>query len=224
MTKLNIALDGPAGSGKSSVAREIARRLNILYLDTGAMYRAVGFEILKKGIDVNDRKKVESEMKGIHVTIRFLEGHQRVFVGEEDVTDSIRTPEISKAASDVSAHPAVRLAMVEIQRQTAEEYDMILDGRDIGTFVLPDCKNKFFLTASKEERAKRRFLELKERGIEKPFDEILGEIEKRDFNDSNRDLAPLKRAEDAMLIDSTSLNRDEVVEKILSHIKRGELS
>jgi len=157
-------------------------------------------------------------MKDILVKVLFVDGEQRILLKEEDVTTKIRTPEISKAASDVSAHSAVRLAMVELQRRTAKEYDMILDGRDIGTFVLPDSKNKFYLTASSNQRAHRRFLEYNQRGIKKSKQEIKEEIEKRDFNDMNRSLAPLKQADDAVLIDSTELTLKEVVEEILSHI------
>jgi len=217
--KLTIALDGPAGSGKSSVAKRIAKELNILYLDTGAMYRAVGYAMLGKGIDPLDKTRVESEMQATHVKIRFEDGHQQVWVNGEDVTDKIRTPEISKAASDVSAHPAVRMAMVQLQRETSENYDMILDGRDIGTFVLPDAEFKFFLTASCRERAKRRHKEIAQKGIESSLDEIHQEIEKRDYNDSHRALAPLKQAEDAILIDSTQLSLDDVVNVILDKIK-----
>ncbi len=219
MGRLTIALDGPAGSGKSSVAKQIAKQLGILYLDTGAMYRGVGYAILKKGIDPLNRTRVESEMKAIDVTIRFIDGQQQVWVNGDDVTGSIRTPEISKAASDVSAHPAVRMAMVEIQRETSEKYDMILDGRDIGTFVLPDAKYKFFLVASCEERARRRHKELAERGIDKPVSEIQREMEQRDYNDSTRALAPLKQAEDAVLIDSTTMTIDEVVKTIIDRVK-----
>jgi len=217
--KLTIALDGPAGSGKSSVAKRIAKELNILYLDTGAMYRAVGYAMLGKGIDPLDKTRVESEMQATHVKIRFGDGHQQVWVNGEDVTDKIRTPEISKAASDVSAHPAVRMAMVQLQRETSENYDMILDGRDIGTFVLPEAEFKFFLTASCRERAKRRHKEIVQKGIESSLDEIHQEIEKRDYNDSHRALAPLKQAEDAVLIDSTQLSLDDVVNVILDKIK-----
>ncbi len=219
MEKLTIALDGPAGSGKSSAAKQVAKKLGILYLDTGAMYRAVGYAMLQKGIDPLDRNRVESEMQAVDVLIRFDGGHQQVWLNGEDVSGKIRTPEISKAASDVSAHPAVRMAMVEIQRKTSEQYDMILDGRDIGTFVLPDAEYKFFLVASCEERAKRRHKELAEKGIEKSLAQIQQEIEQRDYNDSHRELAPLKQAEDAVLIDSTSMTIDEVVDAIIKTVK-----
>ncbi|MEX1307500.1 MAG: (d)CMP kinase [Eubacteriales bacterium] len=223
MGRLTIALDGPAGSGKSSAAKQIAQNLGILYLDTGAMYRAVGYWMLKQGIDPLDRERVESEMEAVDVLIRFVDGHQQVWVNGEDVTGKIRNPEISKAASDVSAHPVVRMAMVELQRKTSCEYDMILDGRDIGTFVLPDAKYKFFLVASCDERARRRHKELAEKGIEKPLETIKREIEQRDYNDSHRALAPLKQAEDAILIDSTSMTIDEVVDTIIKKVK-GEQS
>lgn len=222
MGKLNIALDGPAGSGKSSVARSVAKKLKILYLDTGAMYRAVGYHILNKGINPLDREDVESEMENIFVRVHFIDEEQKIFLNDENVTSKIRTPEISKAASNVSAHPAVRFAMVELQRQTAKEYDMILDGRDIGTFVLPNAKYKIYLTASCEQRAKRRSIELNQRGIKKSFEETKKEIELRDYNDKNRELAPLKQADDAILIDSTDITLHEVVDKVLSHITSEE--
>ena len=177
--------------------------------------------MLKKGIDPLDRATVESEMEAVDVTIRFVDGHQQVWVNGENATDKIRTPEISKAASDVSAHPAVRLAMVDLQRKTSENYDMILDGRDIGTFVLPDAEFKFFLIASCDERARRRHAELLAKGIEKEYEDIKKEIEQRDYNDSHRALAPLKQAEDAVLIDSTSMTIDEVVNAIFDQGERG---
>ena len=222
MGKLTIALDGPAGSGKSTAAKAVAKQLNIQYLDTGAMYRAVGYDILKKGIDPLDREKVESEMAVIDVKISFIDGRQLVMVDGVDVTDQIRTPDISKAASDVSAHPAVRYRMADLQRQTAEAYDLILDGRDIGTFVLPDARYKFYLTADPEERARRRMKDLNAQGIEKPVDELCREIKQRDYNDSHRALAPLKQAEDAVLIDSTNMTLDAVAALILSYINKGE--
>jgi len=219
LTKINIALDGPAGSGKSSAAKMVAKKLNIHYLDTGAMYRAVGYDILKKGINPLNREAVESEMAVIDVTISFVDGQQHVFVGTEDVTTKIRTPEISKAASDVSAHPSVRYKMADLQRETAQNYALILDGRDIGTFVLPDAKYKFFLTAKSEERAKRRLKDLEAQGIKKDFDILCKEIEERDYNDSHRELAPLKQAEDAVLIDSTDKTLEEVVDNIMDYVK-----
>ncbi len=222
MSKITIALDGPAGSGKSSAAKRIAEKLDIHYLDTGAMYRAVGLDILRKGIDPLDRQAVESEMAVIDVKIRFLEDAQHVLLGEEDVTDKIRKPEISKAASDVSAHPAVRYRMADLQRQVAEEYDLILDGRDIGTFVLPDAAYKFYLTASTDARTRRRIKDLEAQGIKTTIDALKAEIEKRDYNDSHRELAPLKQAEDAILIDSTDMTLDEVTETILSYINAKE--
>ena len=222
MDKLTIALDGPAGSGKSSAAKRIAEILDIHYLDTGSMYRAVGYDILRKGIDPLDRQAVESEMAVIDVIVRFLGGTQHVFLGEEDVTDKIRTQDVSKAASDVSAHPAVRYRMADLQRQVADEYDLILDGRDIGTFVLPNAKYKFYLTATTEARAGRRIKDLEVQGITTTIDALKTEIEKRDYNDSHRALAPLKQANDAVLIDSTEMTLKEVTDTILSYIKTKE--
>lgn len=216
---INVALDGPAGAGKSTVAKELSRRLNILYLDTGAMYRATALYCMRNGVSVNDAKAVTELLNSLPLSVRYKDGSQVTMLGEEDVSQKIRTPELSMGASDVSKIPAVRIKMVEMQREIALNMDCVLDGRDIGTFVLPDCKNKFYVTAKAEERARRRQLEMQEKGTNIPFEEVLRDIVTRDENDKNRDFAPLRQAEDAVLLDTTEMNIEQVVNAIISQIK-----
>ena len=216
---INIALDGPAGSGKSTVAKIIAGRLDILYLDTGAMYRACALKCLKEGVDVTDEEKVNILIKDIDLKIRYENGTQVTVLDGDDVSRDIRKPEISMLASTVSANKAVRMKMVEKQRVIASEVNCILDGRDIGTYVLPNANYKFFLTADSKVRAERRYKELVERGDSVDFEELHKEIVQRDYNDSHRDFAPLKQADDAILIDTSSLSAEEVAEKIISSVK-----
>ena len=216
---INIALDGPAGSGKSTVAKIIAGRLDILYLDTGAMYRACALKCLKEGVDVTDEEKVNILIKDIDLKIRYENGTQVTVLDGDDVSRDIRKPEISMLASTVSANKAVRMKMVEKQREIASEVNCILDGRDIGTYVLPNANYKFFLTADSKVRAERRYKELVERGDSVDFEELHKEIVQRDYNDSHRDFAPLKQADDAILIDTSSLSAEEVAEKIISSVK-----
>lgn len=211
---INIAIDGPSGAGKSTVARILAEKLGIRYLDTGAMYRAVALYMLNKGIDCSDAESVKKILAGAEVSVRTAGGEQRVFLNGEDVSEEIRKHVVSKAASDVSAVPEVRLAMVGLQRKAASEGDCVLDGRDIGTFVLPDAAIKIFLTAEAEERARRRHLELKDKGQEMPYEVVLEDIRTRDKNDSSRAFAPLKRAEDAILLDTTDMTAEEAAEFI----------
>ena len=218
---INIALDGPSGAGKSTIAKRVAEALGILYLDTGAMYRALGLTALNRGIDPKDAEKVAEMAARTEITVTLEAGVQHTFADGEDVTGLIRTPEVAAAASAVSAVPAVRRQMVAIQRQIAAETDMILDGRDIGTFVLPDTPYKFFLNATPEERARRRYTELLAKGVECTFEQILRDIQRRDENDSNRAFAPLKKAEDAVEIDTTHLTIDEVSHIIIKTV-RGE--
>ncbi|MGE5613718.1 MAG: (d)CMP kinase [Bacillota bacterium] len=219
MSRINIAIDGPAGSGKSTAAKNISRSLGIIYLDTGAMYRAVALKAVRSGIDTKDEENLSSLVKNIDIRVEYKENEQRIFLDGEDVTCLIRTPEISMGASNVSAFPAVRLKMVELQRKIADEHDVVMDGRDIGTFVLPDAKYKFYLTASIEERARRRYEELKAKGESGiTLDYVKNDIALRDKNDSSRAFAPLYKAPDALEIDTTCLNPQEVAEKILSYI------
>ncbi len=216
---LNIALDGPSGSGKSTVAKIIAKTLDILYLDTGAMFRACALEAILQNADCLDEEAVKKFIDKIDLEIRYENGSQKTILRGEDVSQKIRLNEVSMMASNISSLPCVRAKMLEMQREVAKNNDCILDGRDIGTVVLPNANFKFFITASAEVRAKRRYDELVSRGQTVDFDEILKEINQRDYNDSHRKIAPLKQAEDAILIDTSNLTVDEVVAKILNVIK-----
>ncbi len=220
MDKLCIALDGPAGAGKSTVAKNIAKELKINYLDTGAMYRALAYKVLSQGLDPRNKNDVVGTLKAADVSVGYVDGAQRIYVDGEDVTDHIRTPEIGNGASAVAVFPEVRLRLVELQRQVAKEYDTVMDGRDICTFVMPQTENKFFITASTGERARRRHQEFLMKGIKKPLDEIEKEIIARDKNDSEREFAPLKQAEDAILVDTTDMTIDQVTGYILERIVR----
>lgn len=212
---INIAIDGPAGAGKSTIAKAVAKRLGIIYLDTGAMYRSVAFFMLERGVDVNDEKGVGAALSDLVMDIRYEDGVQQIYVCGKNVTPYLREPHMSKAASDVSALPVVRYKMVELQREFARTHDVVLDGRDIGTFVLPEANCKFFMTASPEERAKRRHKELVEKGSACTLKEVLDDINKRDHNDSHRAVAPLKAAEDAVRIDTTDMSIDEVTDEVI---------
>lgn len=217
---INIAIDGPAGAGKSTIARKAAAELGFIYVDTGALYRAVAYCCISKGADVSVPENVEKLLPGITPELRFIEGVQHVFVNGEDVSDRIRTPEVSMAASKVSAIPAVRAFLFDLQQKIARENNVIMDGRDIGTVVLPNADLKIFLTASPEARADRRFKELKDKTDAPTYDEVLADIIKRDRDDSTRAIAPLKQAEDAVLCDTTSLSLEESVDMIIGMIKK----
>ena len=214
-----IAIDGPAGAGKSTVARAVARELNAIYLDTGAMYRAVGLYMLRHAVDPKDMDTVAARAAEAVVDIRYEGGEQHVYLLGEDVSRAIRENEVSAAASAVSAVPVVRRMLVARQQEIAKEQSVVMDGRDIGTHVLPDATLKVYLTASAEERARRRFLELKEKGKEIPYGQLLDEINRRDWDDSHREASPLRQAEDAVLVDSSDMTREEVIGKILSLAK-----
>ena len=212
---LTIALDGPVGAGKSSVADEAARRLGILHLDTGAMYRAIGLYTLRQGIPLSEEEAVSALAEKVRVDVRYTGGAQHTLVEGEDVTGLIRTPEVSMAASTVARYARVRQAMVALQRRLAAEQPMLVDGRDIGTCVLPDANLKIYLTASVEMRARRRFLEYEEKGIPAVLEEIEEEIRIRDDRDMHRDTAPLVQAKDAVFIDSSHMTIEEVTEEII---------
>ena len=223
MSRLNIAIDGPAGAGKSTVAKRIAKELNIHYLDTGAMYRAMGLFVLRHGVDPRDEEGLHALMPQADITVRYLEdGTQRVFIGSEDVTDQIRTPEISMAASTVSAFPPVRDQLSTLQRQVGVDYDVVMDGRDITTNVLPHTKHKFFVTASPEVRAQRRCKELLEKGEITDFDAVLADIIRRDHQDTTRDYMPLRQAEDAMVVDTSEMSIAEVTKVMIDAILEKE--
>lgn len=215
---INIAIDGPAGAGKSTIAKLIAKEKGFIYLDTGAMYRALAVYALKNGVDPLDEKAVDKLILGVNMDIKYIDGVQHIIVCGEDVTSKIRENHVSKAASDISAHPSVRIKLVELQREFAKNHDVVLDGRDIGTFVLPDTPYKFYLTASEEVRAMRRVKDLAERGQTVEINTVLEEIKQRDYNDSHRQFAPLRQADDAVFIDSSDMSIEEVKDFILSKI------
>lgn len=217
---MKIAIDGPSGSGKSTVAKIIAKKLNLVYIDTGAMYRAVAFYVFNKGVEISP-KSIIPLLNEIKIDIKYSRGRQKVILNGKDVTSLLRKHIISKLASDVAAIPQVRLFLVELQRNLADKHDVVLDGRDIGTYVLPDADYKFFLTASLEERAKRRFLELSKRNEHHELEKVKNDIKERDYNDSNREFAPLKKANDAIEIDSTKYSVNEVVDIMLDIINGG---
>lgn len=216
---LTVAMDGPVGAGKSTIADVVAQRLGILHLDTGAMYRAVGLSALRRGIQLNDEAALEKLCGEIELAVAYHAEGMHIFVDGEDVTGMIRTEEVSMATSTVSKVAGVRRAMVAMQRKLAAETPMLLDGRDIGTRVLPDAPVKIYLTADAEERARRRWEQLKEKGTEVPYEQVLEDLRRRDDQDMNRAVDPLRPAEDAVIVDTTGLTFDESVEKILAVIK-----
>jgi CMP/dCMP kinase len=217
MSRINIAIDGPAGAGKSTIAKIISKTLGIIYLDTGAMYRTVALKAIREGVSTTDSCSLTQLVNNIDIKIKYEGNEQHIFLDGEDVSRIIRTPEISTGASNVAVVPEVRLKMVELQRIIATENDVVMDGRDIGTYVLPNAKLKIFLTASIEERALRRYKELLEKGTtDVNFDDVKKDIEYRDKNDSSRAFAPLAKAMDAVELDTTALTIEEVAKKIMS--------
>lgn len=219
MKTVAIAIDGPAGAGKSSLAKTLSKELGYIYIDTGALYRAIGVAFSREGIDTDLNCDIEAMLSKIKVDIKFIDGVQHVFLNDKDVSEEIRTPKASMMASAVSAKPAVRTFLLGMQREFAEKYNCVMDGRDIGTVVLPNAKVKIFLTASDEERAMRRFKELKEKGTEVTYDEVLKDMRQRDYNDSHRAVAPLKPAEDSVIADTTGKNIEESLDMLLNIIK-----
>jgi cytidylate kinase len=217
---INIAIDGPAGAGKSTIAKAISRILGIIYLDTGAMYRTVALKAIRSGIDTRDEKQLTELVRDIDIRIEYKDNEQRIFLDGDEVTALIRTPEVSIGASNVAVIPAVRIKMVELQREIAHSSDVVMDGRDIGTYVLPEANFKFFLTATLDERAKRRYDEMISKGMtDVDYEEVRKDIAFRDKNDSSRAFAPLSKAPDAMEIDTTGIEPQEVVRIILDRIE-----
>ena len=216
---ISIALDGPAGAGKSSVAKGVAKELGYIYVDTGALYRTVGLYFIRKGIDTALNCDIENMLKDISVDIRFVDGTQHVFLNGEDVSGEIRTPEASMMASAVSAKPPVRAFLLGMQRKLAEDNNVIMDGRDIGTVVLPNATLKFFVTATAEERANRRYKELIEKGEKVEYKDVYDDIVTRDYNDSHREIAPLKPADDSIMFDTTDIDLEGAIRKLTDTIK-----
>ena len=216
---MKVAIDGPAGAGKTYIAKAVAKNLDFVYVDTGALYRGIGLFMLRNGVEPDNKEAVLPLLPQIKEEIRHENGEQRVFLNGEDITGLIRTEEISKAASDVSAIAEVRAFLYRTQRDIAENNNVVMDGRDIGTVILPDAELKLFMTASPEVRAKRRKAQLAEKGIDASYEEILADIIQRDYNDSHREASPLKMAEDGVLIDNSEMSIEENIEKVEELIK-----
>lgn len=214
-----IAIDGPAAAGKSTVAKALASSMGFIYVDTGALYRAIGYYAYDKVDSTTNAEAVSALLGDIDIQIKYIEGVQRIFLNGADVSEDIRSPEMSMAASNVSAIPAVRAFLLDLQRRLAAENNVVMDGRDIGTVILPNAQVKIFLTASPEERARRRMLEYEQKGQKVDFDQLLAEIKQRDYNDSHRATAPLKQADDAVLVDSTEMKFEQVLDKITAIVK-----
>ncbi len=209
-----VAIDGPSGAGKSTIAREVARRLGYLYIDTGALYRSIGLYVLRQNQDPHLAEQVEKLLPEIDLTLCHEDGVQQVYLNGQNVSEEIRLPEVSMAASAVSAHPPVRQFLLALQRRLAAENNVIMDGRDIGTVILPDAKVKIFLTASAQRRAFRRWQELKEKGASDTYEQVLADVEQRDYNDSHREIAPLRQAPDAVLVDTTQLDLEASIDRV----------
>ena len=215
----NVAIDGPAGAGKSTIAKLVAKEKGYIYVDTGAMYRALAIHFLQKGISPENTGDIIEACRDADISIRYENGVQQVYLNGENVTGMLRTEEVGNMASKTSAVPEVREKLLELQRTLAKENDVIMDGRDIGTNILPDADVKIYLTASVETRAKRRYDELKEKGEDCDLDQIAQDIKERDERDMNRETAPLRKAEDAILVDSSHMSIPEVVSEICSHCR-----
>ena len=214
--KLNIAIDGPAGAGKSTIAKMVSKRLNCIYVDTGAMYRAVALFFIENGIASDDEKRIAKEIENIHVDIQFEAGDQKVLLNGKDVTEEIRAERVGNWASEISKYTVVREYLVKMQREVAAKQDVVMDGRDIGTVVLPQANVKIYLTASSKVRAMRRYNELTQKGVFCDIHDIEQGIMERDAQDMNREISPPRQAKDAILIDSSNMTIDEVVEKVVS--------
>lgn len=218
---ITVAIDGPSGAGKSTIARAAAKRFGLLYVDTGAIYRTVAYAVHRAGADCADAAAVAPLLPGVHIRMAYdASGVQRMYLENEDVSDAIRTPEVSRLASQVSAHAQVRAFLLDMQRSLAAEHSVIMDGRDIGTVVLPDAGLKIFLSASAARRAERRWKELHEKGINQPLEQVLREIEQRDYDDTHRAIAPLRAAEDAVRVDTSDLTLEESIDAVCAEITR----
>lgn len=216
---IKIAIDGPSGAGKSSIAKASAKRLGYIYVDTGAMYRTVALNALRKGVNLENNNEIVNSLEGLEVTLGFVDGSQRVYLNGEDVSADIRTPEVSMSASKVSAVSEVRKFLFDLQRNIADNNNCLMDGRDIGTVVLPDAQIKIFLTASASKRAERRCKELLENGIETNFEEVLADIEQRDYNDSHREIAPLKPTDESIIVDTSELDLQQSIDAVLKVVR-----
>ncbi len=217
---INIAIDGPSGAGKSTIAKAVAKKKGYIYVDTGALYRSIGLWVCRQGIAKEDKDGIVGELKNISLELKYVDGVQRVYLCGEDVSDDIRTPEISMYASAVSAIQQVRDFLLELQRDMAKKHDVIMDGRDIGTVILPNATLKIFMTASIEGRAKRRYKELCEKGMDVSYEDVLSDMKQRDENDSSREIAPAVPAEDAVFFDNTEYGIEECVDRIIEMIDR----
>ena len=215
---ISVAIDGPSGAGKSTLAKRLAKELGYLYVDTGAMYRSIGLFALRQGVDPKDEAAVTALLPQIQIELRYVNGAQRVLLCGEDVSEAIRAEEVGMATSAVSPHPPVRAFLLELQRGMARTHDILMDGRDIGTVILPNTSVKIFLTASAEARATRRFRELQEKGVDTDFETVLEDIRRRDYQDSHRATAPLRQAEDAVLVDTSEMDLEESFQALKSLI------
>ncbi len=216
---ISVAIDGPAGAGKSTISRKVSAELGYIYVDTGALYRSIAYTLNSCGITTEETDKIESTLADTRIDIKFIDGEQHVMVNDKDVSGEIRTAEVSMLASAFSAIPVVRQYLLGLQRRMAEENNVIMDGRDIGTVVLPNATVKIFLTADPEDRARRRYDEMIEKGMTANYDEVLEDIKKRDYNDSHRAIAPLKPAEDSIVVNTTGNTLEQSVEQLANIIK-----
>lgn len=216
---INVAIDGPAGAGKTTVSKIVAEQLGFIYFDTGALYRALAYHMKQLGMDTRETERVIPELENIKLTLVHDNNEQRVILNGEDVTAFIRTPEISRSASDISAIPEVRQYLINVQRDFAANNDTVMEGRDIGTVIIPDAAIKIYLDAQPEERAKRRYIQLTGSGDKTTYNDVLNALIARDYNDSHREIAPLKMADDAILIDGTKLSIADIVDKIVTMVK-----
>lgn len=223
MKRYSIAIDGPAGSGKSTIARMLSQKLGIVYIDTGAMYRSVAYFCMSGGIDTRDKNDVESAVDSIDLKIKMTDGTQHMLLNGEDISGLIRTAEVGQGASDVAVFPHVRERLVEMQQDMAKKISVIMDGRDIGTVVLPEAEVKIYLTAGTEERARRRMKEFEAQGVDVSLKEVIDQIEKRDHNDMTRECNPLRKADDAIEIDSTNMTAAEVADRVIEIVNEAGL-